>query len=384
MDMNTSHDNKIWKFPHYEVGEKIDWDKLTQTFDWLADMKGVEQDPIWHQEGDVYVHTKMVVEALVASKEYKALSLQEQHILFASAIFHDIEKRSTTKREMVDGVERVTSAKHAKRGESTVRSMLYREIETPFWVREEIAKLVRYHGLPFWAVEKENPVKSVIMASLVLDTKLLYLLAKADLFGRICDDQEEILLKIELFKELCLEGECFGKKREFASDYGRFLYLNRDDILVDYEPYDDLKFTVYVMSAIPGAGKDTYIKEHLGLPVLSLDDIRRKHNIKPTDKKGTGRVVQLAKEEAKVFMRKKESFVFNATNTTKDMRARWISLFLEYGARVKIIYLEVPYAQLKKQNSNREYVVPLNVIDRLFDKLEMPEFSEGHEVVWVV
>ena len=380
MDMNTYQD-KLWKFPHYEVGQPIPWELMTKEFSWLADMQGVEQDPLWHSEGDVYTHTKMVVEALVAFDEYKLLSEQQQHILFASAIFHDIEKRSTTIREMVDGVERVRSPRHAKRGESTVRSMLYREWETPFEIREQIAKLVRFHGFPLFILEREKPEKHIIEASLVVDTSLLYLLAKADVLGRECVDRENILLDIELFKETCLEYECFGKAREFSSDYARFLYLSRDDIRLGYEPYDDLKFTVYVMSAIPASGKDHYIKNNLDLPVLSLDNIRREHKIKPTDKKGTGRVVQMAKEEAKVHMRKKESFVFNATNITKDMRGRWISLFLEYRARVKIVYLEVPYKQLKKQNNNREYPVPLEVIDRLFDKLEMPDFGEGHEVI---
>jgi len=380
MDMNTYQD-ELWKFPHYEVGEAIDWELLTDKFSWLADMKGVEQEPFWHSEGDVYLHTKMVVEALVALDEYKKLTEQQQHILFASAIFHDIEKRSTTTKELVDGVERIVSPRHAKRGESTVRSMLYREWATPFEIREQIAKLVRHHGLPLFVLEQEKPERSVIKASLVLDTSLLYLLAKADVLGRECEDKEEILLKIELFKELCLEYECFGKARAFSSDYARFLYLTRDDIMLGYEPYDDLKFTVYVMSAIPASGKDYYIENHLDFPILSLDNIRREHKIKPTDKKGTGRVVQMAKEQAKVYMRKRESFVFNATNLTKDMRGRWISLFWEYRARVKIIYLEVPYRQLKKQNSNREYPVPLEVIDRLFDKLEMPSFDEGHEVL---
>ena len=382
MDMNTSQDNKIWKFPHYEVGEAINWELMSREFAWFNDMKGVEQDPIWHSEGDVYIHTKMVVEALIKLDEYKLLTEQEQHILFASAIFHDIEKRSTTKREMIDGVERVTSAKHAKRGEATVRSMLYREWETPFKVREMIAKLVRHHGLPLFIFEHSNAEKSAIKSSLILDTSLLYLLAKADVIGRECEDKEDILFRIELFKELCIEYECFGKAREFSSDYARFLYLNREDIMLGYEPYDDLQFTVYVMSAIPATGKDHYIKNHLDLPILSLDNIRREHKIKPTDKKGTGRVVQMAKEQAKVYMRKKESFVFNATNLTKDMRGRWVSLFLDYRARVKIIYLEVPYKQLKKQNNNREYPVPLDVIDRLFDKLEMPDFEEGHEVLF--
>ena len=372
--------NKIWKFPHYEVGEPIDWELMTNKFSWLADMQGVEQDALWHSEGDVYVHTQMVVEALVALDEYNILTEQQQHVLFASAIFHDIEKRSTTIREMVDGIERVRSPRHAKRGESTVRSMLYREWEVPFNIREQIAKLVRFHGFPLFILEREKPEKHIIGASLMVDTALLYLLAKADVLGRECVDKDEVLLNVELFKEACLEYECFGKARKFSSDYARFLYLSRDDIMLGYEPYDDLGFTVYVMSAIPASGKDYYIKNHLDLPVLSLDNIRRKHKIKPTDKKGTGRVVQMAKEQAKVYMRQKESFVFNATNLTKDMRGRWISLFLDYRARVKIVYLEVPYKQLKKQNNNREYPVPLDVIDRLFDKLEMPSFDEGHEV----
>jgi len=383
MDMNTYHEDKLWKFPHYEVGESIDWELLTDKFGWLSDMKGVEQDPIWHSEGDVYTHTKMVVEVLVALDEYKRLNPQQQHILFASAIFHDIEKRSTTKTEIIDDIERIVSPRHAKRGESTVRSMLYKEWETPFEIREQIAKLVRHHGLPLFVLERDKPQREVIKVSLMLDTSLLYLLAKADVLGRKCEDKEDILLRIELFKELCLEYECFGKPRAFCSDYARFLYLNREDIMLGYEPYDDLKFSVYMMCAVPASGKDYYINKYLDMPILSLDNIRREHNIKPTDKKGTGRVVQMAKEQAKVYMRKKQSFVFNATNITKDIRNRWISLFLEYRARVKIIYLEVPYKQLKKQNINREYPVPQKVIDRLFDRLEIPSFDEGHEVVYV-
>jgi len=384
MAMHTYHDSKPWKFPHYEIGQAIDWDFLTREFSWLADMQGVEQDPLWHSEGDVYVHTKMVVEALINLEDYQALDEQQQHILFAAAIFHDIEKRSTTIREEVDGVERVRSPKHAKKGESTVRSMLYREWKAPFAIREQIAKLLRYHGFPLFILEREKPEKHIIGASLVVDTSLLYLLAKADVLGRECVDKESILLNIELFKEYCLEYECFGKARAFASDYARFLYLNREDIRLEYEPYDNLEFSVYVMSAVPGTGKDHYIQQHLDLPVLSLDNLRREHKIKPTDKKGTGRVVQMAKEHAKVYMRQKQSFVFNATNLTKEMRGRWISLFLNYRAKIKIIYLEVPYATLKKQNSNRDYVVPLNVIDRLFDRIEIPDYSEGHEVFKIV
>ncbi len=374
----------IWKFPTYETQQAIDWDAIEARFDWFRDMKGVPQDPIWHAEGDVFTHTKMVVEALVALPEFQELDEQSQHILFASALLHDVEKRSTTTTEVVDGQERIVSPRHAKRGEFTARSILYIDIPTPFEIREQIAKLVRLHGLPLWAIQKNDPNKEVIKASLVVNTMHLSLLARADILGRICDEADEILMRIELFNELCKDNQCFGKKRHFESNYGRFLYLNKKDTSPDYIPFDDLKFEVIVMCALPGSGKDTYIEKHLQLPILSLDDIRREHKIDPTDRKKNGQVIQLGKEQAKVFMRARKSFVFNATNITAEMRGKWISLFTDYGGKVRIVYLEVPYKQLMKQNRNRSHAVPEAVVHRMISKLEIPGPVEAHEVEFVV
>ncbi len=83
-------------------------------------------------------------------------------------------------------------------------------------------------------------------------------------------------------------------------------------------------------------------------------------------------------------MRARQSFVFNATNITSDMRAKWISLFIEYGGRVKIIYLEVPYKQLLSQNHNREHKVPEKVVESLIAKLEIPTPKEAHEIYYHV
>ena len=374
----------IWQFPTYTIGTPLDWSQLTNQFDWIKDMKEIPQDPFWHREGNVYIHTQMVVEALIRLPEFATLSDQEKHILVAAAVLHDVEKRSTTISEVIDGQERIVSPKHAKIGEFTARNILYKEIPTPFPIREQIAKLVRLHGLPIWAIEKENPVKEVIYASLVVNTKHLALLAEADMRGRICADQEAMILNIDLFRELCLENNCYGHPKSFGSNYGRFLFFNKAESSPDYVPFEDRKFDVVVMSGLPGTGKDTFIKKQLDLPILSLDDIRRAHQISPTDKKKNGQVIQLAKEQAKVYMRKRTSFVFNATNITKDVRGKWIQLFLEYGAKVKIIYLEVPYRQLIRQNRNREYQVPEMVMERLIRKLEIPSYREAHEVEYVV
>lgn len=374
----------IWKFPTYEIDNEIDWNLMESKFDWFGDMKGVPQDAIWHAEGDVYTHTKMVVNALISLPEFQKLNEQDKHILFTAALLHDVEKRSTTTKEIIDGQERIVSPRHAKKGEFTARTMLYKDIITPFPIREQIAKLVRLHGLPLWAIEKKDPRKAVINASLVVNTAHLSMLAKADILGRICSDADEILLRIELFNELCKENDCFGKKRTFTSNYGRYLFLNKEESSPDYEPYDDLKFTVFVMCALPGSGKDTYIKKNLDLPILSLDDIRRENKISPTDKKKNGLVIQMGKEQAKVFMRKRTSFVFNATNITSDRRSKWISLFTDYSGRVKIIYLEVPYKQLIFQNHHREYKVPEKVVNSMIKKLEIPTFEEAHDIEFMV
>ena len=43
-------------------------------------------------------------------------------------------------------------------------------------------------------------------------------------------------------------------------------------------------------------GKDTYVRTQLkGLPVISLDEIRKQEKITPTDESGNGKVIQLVK-----------------------------------------------------------------------------------------
>ncbi|MEK6829879.1 MAG: AAA family ATPase [Nanoarchaeota archaeon] len=375
----------MWKFPHYEIGHPIPWNKLEQEFDWFRDMRGVPQDPIWHAEGDVFIHTKMVAEALVSHPDFQNLSEQDKHIMFAVAMLHDVEKRSTTEHEEIDGKIRITSRAHAKKGEKTARVILYKDISTPFKIREHICKLVRHHGLPIWAIEKENPSKEVIAASLKLDTKMLSLFAKSDIIGRIAEDNDAMMEKVAFFEELCKENDCFGKSRQFASDLGRRYYFQREEAHPDYEPFDEKNFTVYVMCAVPGSGKDTFIKNNLSnIPMVSLDEIRVKNKVKRGDTKGEGRAIQEAKELSKVYMRVRQDFVYNATNITKEMRSKVISEFEDYGAKVEVIYIEVPYKELLQQNHNREYKVPESAVENMIGSLEMPDITECYKVQYCV
>lgn len=366
----------------WAISENKNWAYLEDRFEWVRRMRDVPQDSAYHAEGNVAVHTQMVLDALMADPAYLELGRQEQEILWTAALLHDVEKYSTT---VIEPHGRITSNGHARKGAMTARQLLYRETPAPFTIREQVVGLVRYHGLPLWVFEKPDPAKAAIMASLEVNTEWLALLAKADVRGRTCDDQAEMLFKVDCFEAFCREQGCWGVPKSFASNEARVYYIEHEGAYPDYVPFERHAEEVILMSGLPGAGKNTYIRQHYpDMPVIALDDIREDWGIDPTDKSGNGRVIQEAKEQARVFLRKRQGFIWNATNTTRQMRQQLIDLFNSYQLRVRVVYVEVPYADLHKQNRNREAIVPDAVLEKLISKLEIPASWEAHAVTYHV
>lgn len=328
------------------------------------------QSPIYHGEGNVGIHTEMVVEALLQLPEYSDLSEEEKALLLAACIFHDVAKPVCTITE--DG--RIKSPRHAKVGEKMTREILWEE---DFVTRELICSLVRLHGLPLWCLEKENPWSAVIASSLRVPNKLLYIFAKADVLGRICSDRNELLERIEYFKFFCLENNCFEKAYSFENDHSRFHYfLNNEKYPASL--YDDTQFELVLMSGLPGSGKDTYVKD-MDRPVISLDNIRQALKVSHGDKKGQGRVVQYALEQAKKFSASQQSFIWNSTNLSADIRAKLIRKLSVYKPAVKIVYVET---SLENIYARRKEIIPRHKLDKMIHLLDMPQWTEVHELVY--
>ena len=360
----------------WQLSAETDWHALESQFSWVKDMRGVPQDPIYHAEGDVAIHTEMVLKALVKTPEYQNLDVQNQHIIWAAALLHDVEKRSTTKTE----AGRITSRNHAKRGEQTTRDILFAEIPTPFWIRESICALVRLHGLPLWFIEKENLNHALLQAADRVPLSLLSLLAKADILGRECEDAEEMLDRIALFEEEAKQLNCLHAPYPFVNDHARFSYFSKSNGDLNYVPFDEFSCEVILMCALPGMGKDYYIKTHYpDYPVISLDALRRERKLPENDLS----VIRDAKEMAKVYLRQKQSFIWNATNLRAQIREQLIALFTAYKARVTLIYLEVPYRVWQKQNKEREHAVPSKILNKMVQGFEFPQKHEAHSVRYI-
>ncbi len=375
-----------WAFPWLPAPPdwRLEWERIQAQFDWIRAMRGVPQDPQYHAEGDVLIHTRMVAEALIALDEWRALPPEERETLFAAALLHDVAKPACTRVE-VDG--KITSKRHARQGELLARELLWMgsglDAPAPFALREQIAKLVRYHGLPLWLLEKSDPERAVIEASQTARLDRLALLAEVDVRGRICDDQQELLARIDLFRACAQEQQCYRSPRTFASAHSRFQYFRSAGRDPDYAAFDDTRCEVVLMSGLPGAGKDRWIQEHLpDWPLISLDRLR--HDLRISPEAAQGPVVQAAKEQAREWLRQQRSFVWNATNVTRLLRSQLIDLFASYHARVRIVYVEAPLDEIFRRNAARPARVPEKVISHLLRKLEVPDLTEAHAVEYVV
>jgi predicted kinase len=212
---------------------------------------------------------------------------------------------------------------------------------------------------------------------------LLALVAEADARGRICGDQQKMLDNTALFTQYSAEQGCLDAPRKFPGDHSRFLYFRKEDRDPEYQAFDDTICEVIVMSGLPGAGKDHWIESNApDWPVISLDELRREMEISPAENQGP--VVARARELARGHLRRKRSFIWNATNISRQLREHCISLCSAYNARVRIVYVEAGAETLAEQNRSRERVVPPEVIDRLLARWEPPDLTEAHQVELIV
>lgn len=91
---------------------------LASYFPLLDKFKNTEQDKEWHAEGNVAIHTDMVLQELYALLSSEANHIQgvKRQVLILSALLHDIAKPLTTRRKEISGVERVVASRHEEIG----------------------------------------------------------------------------------------------------------------------------------------------------------------------------------------------------------------------------------------------------------------------------
>ena len=153
----------------------------------LKNLIGVKQDPKWHPEGDVWIHTMMVIDSMTTLK--RGDEREDLKLLFAS-LCHDFGKPKTTK--VING--KIRSLGHEDAGVEPSISFLKRLTNENKFI-DEILPFVRYHLLPSQFFTQKSSSKAIRRLSTKVNIEDLVLVAKADFLGRDTKEAQKGIYK---------------------------------------------------------------------------------------------------------------------------------------------------------------------------------------------
>ena len=196
MDLSDLPAERVWgeleklllRSPRPSVG--LSWLKdlgaVEKMFPEIQSLIGVPQDPEWHPEGDVFVHTLLAVDR--ARELIDDLPYARQVTVMLATLAHDFGKPPTT--EFLEG--RWRSRGHEEAGVAPSTRFLDRiNVHTidGYDVRQQVVALVREHLKPGEFYKKRDEVGEGAFRRLArrCEPDLLYRVAKADSLGRNAD-----------------------------------------------------------------------------------------------------------------------------------------------------------------------------------------------------
>ncbi|NTV22151.1 MAG: CCA tRNA nucleotidyltransferase [Candidatus Yonathbacteria bacterium] len=129
--------------PSLGLQAAMEWGIFHEMHPQIVELSRTPQEPEWHPEGDVWVHTLMVVDEAAKIVEKERLKGDDALLVILAAFCHDFGKPKTTR---TDG-DRIQSPGHEQAGvEPTVKFLS--EIGIEGSMRDSVARLVAEHLRP--------------------------------------------------------------------------------------------------------------------------------------------------------------------------------------------------------------------------------------------
>ena len=169
--------------PSVGLAVALDLGVVEKLFPELFALVGCEQEPEWHPEGDVWVHTLQVVDQ--ARTRIDDLPRPQAITIMLGALAHDVGKPATT--AFIDG--RIRSIDHEEQGVAPAAAFLDRlNIHTidGYDVRRQVLGMTAQHLKPGMWFKVRDEVGDGAFRRLAqkVDLELLARLAKSDCLGR--------------------------------------------------------------------------------------------------------------------------------------------------------------------------------------------------------
>lgn len=353
------------------------WDVI-ETINGFASLKGCEQNPRWHAEGDAWEHTKLVcMEAVKICKER-----QWEHeptwagLLLGAALFHDIGKSATTKLGK-DG--NWHSYGHENVGEHITRLVLWDE---DIAIRETICGLVKWHMEVLHILDHHDYLERIINISNSLNG---YFSILCEL--KRCDINGSMQYPDGCWKDLWKIQEIEGIAQSLGCRYNRPHIPERNKI--ECINTDKEKGRVVMMVGVSGSGKSTAInEENIGTSdyvVASRDLIRAelgfcKYGDKVVlDNEEEKKVTEVENSRIVEAIKNGKVVVIDNMNLKRKYRDSYHHLLRDYNITWDYIYVQASsidknVERRKNFNSNQDHTYALIV--GMITNLDWPTSDE--------
>lgn len=380
--------------------------ELSRWFPLLDELENTEQDASWHAEGNVYIHTLMVIEQVYQLLDGGDVefSIEEQVGLIVGAVLHDIAKPLTTRKEEIAGKMRIVSPRHAERGQSYIGPLIG-ELGLTDRERAIVMAIVRHHHDPRQLVANSAPKQMYTRLARAISPKLLYYFERCDNLGRICRDLDAQIETIDLFKMEAENFSVFDHPKPYSQWSAFFEAEVSDPIEREFVYAEAIRLyeqgeinspeealgktwqhrsdygTVTILSAPSGTGKSSWIANHQDeVRIVSLDELREEIAGRRGDQSKNGQVLQLAKQRLKEGLRKKENIIWDSTGLRRDSRSMVSGLAHDYHALSRIVTLAAPPTLAKNRNRKRQHAIPEAVLEKQYHNWQWPDVWEAHYV----
>ncbi len=161
---------------------------ILRCFPELEAIIDVPQDPKWHPEGDVWVHTMICIDTMHQELEIRNEELgidDKQKLKFMFAILcHDFGKATTT---TIDDDGRIRAIGHEVEGIELTKSFMYRLTSEHDFI-ESILPLVEHHLKPSQFYKNDAKHKAIRRLATKVNIEELVIVAKADFLGRTTEE----------------------------------------------------------------------------------------------------------------------------------------------------------------------------------------------------
>lgn len=350
-------------------------------------LRFVKENSPWHREENVAIHTNMVVTEFLARNEIEKVNTL---LPLLACVFHDFGKPTA----LINKHTEERGDYVAFPGHEGKSARLWEHYACKNW-----KTLVDIFGLDpidiyrvSWLIEQhlpyglKNPEKlrrlKLTTKALYFDTRALTSVLKADAYGRISDDRDK---KLERVDDWC---SMFLTLAESEADTQ--LLLNAyptSDRTIMFKKESDEQPTLIIPIAPSGAGKSTTFeqtKEELDGPLhsFSMDELRLKwysedyaeaFKLSCDDSTFENKV----KAEFSDLIAKGENIYVDNTNLSKKRRAFYVNAGRQHGYYIAAVLFPSTITQVKeRQESRDDKTVPETVAYNQYMSLQLPQFGE--------